>query len=224
VQPLRIMLVDDHDLFRKGVAALLAFRKKDLKVVGEASDGRQAVQCARETLPDVVLMDIHMPNGGGLEAIKAIKQEVPNVRIVMLTVSDSDADLFAAIRNGADGYLLKNLKPDRLFEMLEGIRQGQSPISDSLTTKVLGELRQHDEAKAAPPIEKYGLTERDIQVLECVARGKTNREIAETLCITENTVKIHLHNILEKLHVDNRVQAAMYAAREGLVSVQPQAC
>jgi DNA-binding NarL/FixJ family response regulator len=221
VKPLRILLVDDHDLFRKGVAALLAL-KADMEVVGEASDGLEAVQRARETQPDIILMDINMPKCNGLEVIKAIKQEMPHVRVVMLTVSDSDRDLFAAIRNGADGYLLKNLKPDRLFELLEGMRQGESPISDSLTTKVLGELRQHDRTTAATPVERDGLTARDLQVLECVARGATNRAIAETLCITENTVKIHLHNILEKLHVENRIQAAMYAVREGLVCDQPQ--
>lgn len=221
MKPLRILLVDDHDLFRKGVAALLAL-KADMEVVGEAGDGLEAVQRARETQPDIILMDINMPKCNGMEVIKAIKQEMPHVRVVMLTVSDSDRDLFAAIRNGADGYLLKNLKPDRLFELLEGMRQGESPISDSLTTKVLGELRQHDRTTAATPVERDGLTARDLQVLECVARGATNRAIAETLCITENTVKIHLHNILEKLHVENRIQAAMYAVREGMVSGQPQ--
>ena len=218
VKPLRILLVDDHDLFRKGLAALLALRA-DLQVVGEAGDGAEAVQRARETQPDAILMDINMPKCNGLEVLKAIKQEMPQVRVVMLTVSDSDCDLFAAIRHGADGYLLKNLKPERLFEMLEGLRQGEAPISDSLTTKVLGELRQHGRATAETSVERDGLTARDLQVLEYVARGATNQEIAETLCITENTVKIHLHNILEKLHVKNRIQAAMYAVREGLVSI-----
>ena len=218
MKPLRILLVDDHDLFRKGLAALLALHA-DVQVVGEAGDGVEAVQCARETQPDIILMDINMPKCNGLEIIKTIKHEMPLVRVVMLTVSDSDRDLFAAIRNGADGYLLKNLKPDRLFEMLEGMRHGEWPLSDSLTTKVLGELRQRERPAAAALAVRDGLTARDIQVLECVARGATNREIAETLCITENTVKIHLHNILEKLHVENRIQAAMYAVREGLVSI-----
>ncbi len=220
MKPLRILLVDDHDLFRKGVAALLAL-KPDMQVVGEAGDGDQALERARETHPDIILMDINMPKCNGLEVVKSIKQEMPQVRVVMLTVSDSDRDLFAAIRNGADGYLLKNLKPERLFEMLEGMRQGDSPISDSLTTKVLGELRQHDKPEADAPPPNDGLTDRDLQVLQCVARGATNREIAKTLCITENTVKIHLHNILEKLHVENRIQAAMYAVRAGLISDRP---
>ncbi len=221
MKPLRILLVDDHHLFRKGVAALLAIHK-DLKVVGEAGDGYEAVQRARETQPDIILMDINMPKCNGLAVIRAIKQEMPNVRVVMLTVSDSDRDLFAAIKSGADGYLLKNLKPERLFEMLDGMRQGESALSDSLTTSVLDELRQRDRASTAAPVEEAGLTERDLQVLECVARGETNRQIAETLSITENTVKIHLHNILGKLHVENRTQAAMYAVREGLVAAQPK--
>ncbi len=219
MKPLRILLVDDHDLFRKGVAALLALRR-DVQVVGEAGDGAEALQQARDTQPDVILMDINMPKCSGLDVVKTIKHEMPQVRVVMLTVSDRDSDLFAAIRNGADGYLLKNLKPERLFEMLEGIRAGDSPISDSLTTRVLEELRQHDNPNTAAPMEKDGLTARDLEVLEYVASGATNREIAERLCITENTVKIHLHNILEKLHVENRIQAAMYAVREGLVGGQ----
>lgn len=214
------MLVDDHALFRKGVAALIAI-KKDFKVVGEAGDGQEAVRCARETQPDIVLMDINMPNCNGLEVIKTIKQELPQVRVVMLTVSDSDRDLFAAIRNGADGYLLKNLKPERLFEMLEGMRQGESPISESLTTRVLGELRQRENADNGTSAKKDGLTERDLQVLECVVRGETNRAIAQALCISENTVKLHLHNILSRLHVENRTEAAMTAVRDGLVSVKP---
>lgn len=220
MKPLRILLVDDHALFRKGVAALIAI-KKEFKVVGEAGDGQEAVRCARETQPDIVLMDINMPNCNGLEVIKAIKQELPQVRVVMLTVSDSDRDLFAAIRNGADGYLLKNLKPERLFEMLEGMRQGESPISESLTTRVLGELRQRENSDNGASAKKDGLTERDLQVLECVVRGETNRAIAQTLCISENTVKLHLHNILSRLHVENRTEAAMTAVRDGLVSVQP---
>ncbi len=220
MESLRILLVDDHDLFRKGVAALLTLRP-GFQVVGEASDGSQALEQARAVRPDIILMDIHMPNCSGLDVIKALKQELPPVRVIMLTVSDNDHDLFAAIRNGADGYLVKNVKPERLFEMLDGIRRGESPISDCLTTKVLGELRRRDRETEGAAEEKDGLTRRDVEVLELVARGATNKEIAQQLCITENTVKIHLHNILEKLHLENRIQAAMYAVREGLVSDRP---
>ncbi len=216
MESLKILLVDDHDLFRKGVAALLALRP-GFQVVGEASDGAEVLPRARETRPDIVLLDVNMPNCSGLDVIQTLKQEMPHVRVIMLTVSDSNHDLFAAIRNGADGYLVKNIKPDRLFEMLEGIRLGESPLSDSLTAKVLGELRRMDRTAEAAPEERDRLTARDIEVLQLVARGATNKEIALDLHITENTVKIHLHNILEKLHLENRVQAAMYAVREGLV-------
>jgi DNA-binding NarL/FixJ family response regulator len=215
MEALRILLVDDHDLFRKGVAALLALRP-GFQVVGEASDGAEVLPRARETRPDIVLLDVNMPNSG-LDVIKSLKHEMPHIRVIMLTVSDSNHDLFAAIHNGADGYLVKNIKPDRLFEMLEGIRLGESPISDSLTTKVFGELRRVDRTAEAAPEERDRLTARDLEVLQHVARGATNKEIALALHITENTVKIHLHNILEKLHLENRVQAAMYALREGLV-------
>ncbi len=217
MESLRILLVDDHDLFRNGVAALLALRP-GFEVVGEASDGCQVLQRARETRPDIVLMDINMPECSGLDVIKALKHEMPDLHVVMLTVSDNERDLFTAIQNGADGYLVKSIKPDRLFELLEGIRRGESPISDSLTGKVLGKLRQMDKTAEAAPEERDGLTNRDLEVLQLVAKGATNKEIAQQLCITENTVKIHLHNMLEKLHLENRVQAAMYAVREGLVA------
>ena len=218
MEPLRILLVDDHVLFRKGVAALLAARQEmDVVVVGEASDGLEAIAQARETVPDVILMDIHMPECDGLEAVRVIKREMPHVCIIMLTVSDDDRDLFAAIKNGAEGYLLKNLEPYQLFDMLEGVRRGEAPISGTLAAKILQEFRQPDQSLAPKPEAREALTPREIEVLERVVEGATNKEIAEVLVITENTVKIHLHNILEKLHLQNRIQAAVYAVREGLV-------
>jgi DNA-binding NarL/FixJ family response regulator len=218
MEPLRILLVDDHVLFRKGVAALLAARQEmDVVVVGEASDGLEAIAQARETVPDVILMDIHMPECDGLEAVRVIKREMPHVCIIMLTVSDDDRDLFAAIKNGAEGYLLKNLEPYQLFDMLEGVRRGEAPISGTLAAKILQEFRQPDQSLVPKPEAREALTPREIEVLERVVEGATNKEIAEVLVITENTVKIHLHNILEKLHLQNRIQAAVYAVREGLV-------
>jgi DNA-binding NarL/FixJ family response regulator len=211
------MLVDDHVLFRKGIASLLADRP-DFEVVGEAEDGLEAVSKARELIPDVILMDVHMPNRDGLEATKIIKQELPHVQIVMLTVSDDDDDLFEAIKNGAKGYLLKDLEPERLFDLLDKVRQGEAAISAPIATKILKELRQPERTttrEAEPTID--ALTPREIEVLEQVVTGATNKEIAETLHITENTVKIHLRNILEKLQVQNRIQAAVHAVREGLV-------
>ncbi|MBM3135704.1 MAG: response regulator transcription factor, partial [Chloroflexi bacterium] len=145
MEPLRILLVDDHVLFRKGVAALLAARP-DMEVVGEAGDGLEALARARETLPDVILMDLSMPRCSGLEATQLIKQEMPHVHIVMLTVSDDDRDLFAAIKNGAEGYLLKNLELQQLFDLLEGVRRGEAALSGTLAAKILQEFRQPDKS------------------------------------------------------------------------------
>jgi two-component system nitrate/nitrite response regulator NarL len=221
MEPLRILLVDDHVLFRKGLAALLAPRQ-DMEVVGEAGDGLEAIARARETVPDVILMDIHMPECDGLEAVRIIKREMPHVHIIMLTVSDDDHDLFAAIKNGAEGYLLKNLEPYQLFDMLKGVRRGEAPISGTLAAKILQEFRQPDQKVVREPEVRDELTPREIEVLERVVEGSTNKEIAAALVIAENTVKIHLRNILEKLHLQNRIQAAVYAVREGLVDNSSQ--
>lgn len=221
MEPLRILLVDDHVLFRKGLAALLA-ASQDMDVVGEAGDGLEAIARAQETVPDVILMDIHMPECDGLEAVRIIKREMPHVHVIMLTVSDDDSDLFVAIKNGAEGYLLKNLEPYQLFEMLEGVRQGEAPISGTLAAKILQEFRQSNHNMAPKPEARDTLTPREIEVLEQVVEGATNKEIGEALSVTENTVKIHLRNILEKLHLQNRIQAAVYAVREGLVDDPPQ--
>lgn len=219
MEPLRILLVDDHVLFRKGLAALLEARR-GMTVVGEAGTGEEAITLARQTMPDVILMDIQMPGLSGLEATRRIKAEMSHVRIVILTVSDEDVDLFAAIKNGADGYLLKDLEPRQLYEMLEGLRHGQAPISGALAARILKEFRTQ-EARPVPPEASEELTEREKEVLQWVAKGASNREIAEGLSISENTVKIHLRNILEKLHLRNRIQAAVYAVREGLAGDEP---
>ncbi len=214
MKPMRILLVDDHILFRKGVSSLLATRP-EFEVVGECGDGLEAIEYAHQYSPDVILMDITMPRCGGLEATLAIKREMPQVKIVMLTVSADDRHLFAAIKNGAEGYLLKNIEPDQLFDMLAGLARGEAAIPGSLAVKILAEFRQPDRSLDDPAVGDE-LTPREMIVLELVAQGSTNLEIAEALCITENTVKIHLRNILEKLHLRNRVQAAVYAVRKGL--------
>jgi len=221
MEPLRILLVDDHVLFRKGLAALLAPRQ-DMEVVGEAGDGLEAIVRAQETVPDVILMDIHMPEYDGLEAVRIIKREIPHVHIIMLTVSDDDRDLFTAIKNGAEGYLLKNLEPYQLFDMLEGVRRGEAPISGTLAAKILQEFRRLDQSMVRKPEARDELTPREIEVLEQVVKGATNKDIATALSITKNTVKIHLRNILEKLHLQNRIQAAVYAVQEGLVDDSTQ--
>ena len=213
---LRILLVDDHILFRKGVAAVLA-SQSEIQVVGEAADGVEAIDQARETVPDIILMDVNMPRCSGLEAVKTIKAEMPHVRIIMLTVSENGYDLFTAIKNGADGYLLKNLEPAQLFEMLDCARRGEAAVSPSLAAKILNEFRRPNKELPQTNGARNDLTAREIQVLELIVQGQTNREIAAALSIAEDTVKIHLRNILEKLHLQNRIQAAVYAVRQGLV-------
>ena len=213
---LRILLVDDHVLFRKGVAALLAGRQ-EMQVVGEAGDGLEAITAARETLPDVILMDIGMPRCNGLDATRRIKREMPHVKIVILTVSDDDHNLFEAIKSGAQGYLLKDLEPYQLYDLLESISRGEAPLSGAIAAKILKEFTRPNRGLAQEPEVIGELTEREISILQLVTEGKTNKEIASSLFISENTVKIHLRNILEKLHLKNRIQAAVYAVRQGLV-------
>ena len=206
---IRVLIVDDHQLFRRGVSSLLAGRE-DIEVVGEANNGAEAVERARELMPDVVLMDIKMPELDGIAATKQLKAEMPYVRIMMLTVSETDEDLFEAIKAGASGYLLKNVDPDHLVASVLQVQRGEVPIAPTMAAKILRELTTPSEA----PIQS--LTSRERQVLELLASGMANKEIAFTLRISENTVKNHLRNILEKLHLQNRVQAALYAVRMGL--------
>ncbi len=212
---LRVLLVDDQLLFRKGIRALLE-EAEGFEVVGEAANGAEGHERCRATTPDVVLMDVHMPVCGGIEATRRIKAERPHTKIVMLTVSDVDDDLFEAIKAGADGYLLKDLRPEELFEMLRGVMRGETPISPPIAGKLLGEFRKGTwrETKQGAGSE---LTVREKEILQFVADGLSNQEIAAKLYIVEGTVKNHLHNILEKLHLQNRVQAAAFAIREGLV-------
>jgi two-component system nitrate/nitrite response regulator NarL len=212
MEPARILLVDDHALMRKGLAALLASRP-GFRVVGEASDGLEAIELARKTMPDLILMDVHMPRCTGPEATQAITREMPHVKVVMLTVSDEDRDLFEAIKSGAQGYLLKNLEPEQLFELLERTQRGEAALSRSMMARILDEFQHPDQAQAG----QEELTERELEVLRLVVEGATNSEIGEALVITENTVKMHLRNILAKLHLQNRIQAAVYAVRKGIV-------
>jgi len=213
--PVRILLVDDQLLFRKGLRALLE-DQEDMEVVGEASDGAQALDRARTAKPDVVLMDINMPVCNGVEATRMIKAERPETKVIALTVSDEDDDLFEAIKSGASGYLLKDLRPEELFELIRGVLRGETPISPAVAGKLLSEFRRRPRRD---PTDTAGwdLTPRELEVLQLVTEGLSNAEIAGRLFIVEGTVKNHLHNILEKLHLENRLQAATYAIREGLV-------
>ncbi|HEX9075547.1 MAG TPA: response regulator transcription factor [Anaerolineae bacterium] len=217
---MRVLLADDHPLFRDGLATLL--RARGMDVVGEASNGLEAVEKARALKPDLILMDVNMPQMTGLEATRIVKTERPETKIVILTVSDDDENLFEAIKSGAQGYLLKSLQSQAFFDLLNGVAQGEAPISRGLATKILGEFARHlqqDEAQAA---NKEDLTDREKEVLRLVAEGATNRDIAGKLNVTENTVKYHLKNILEKLHLRNRAQAVAYAMQTGLLKKTPR--
>lgn len=215
MEKLRVLLVDDHILFRKGLALLMAERD-DIQVVGEAGDGEEALVKARETMPDVILMDIRMPRCNGLEATRLIKREMPHVKIIILSVSLDDRDVFTAIKNGAQGYMLKNLEPYQVFDMLKGIQKGDVPFSGAIAAKILKEFSD-PEARDQQAQYSEALTPRETEILELVVKGATNKEIGSALSITENTVKMHLANILEKLHLQNRIQIAVYAVRRGLV-------
>jgi len=219
--PIRVLVVDDHALFRKGIASLIA-AEHGFEVVGEAANGREAIEKARDLMPDVVLMDLSMPEVDGLEATRRIKTELPHVRIVILTVEEADQNLFEAVKNGAQGYLLKKIQPRALFDTLRGVAQGEASISRLMAAKLMGEFsRQANRAESAAG-RSPELSPREHEVLGLVAQGKSNKEIAAALGVAENTVKNHLKNILEKLHLENRVQAATYALRQGLAGKPPK--
>jgi len=221
MEPLRILLADDHLLFRKGLTQLLD-SQPDFQVVGEATDGLEAIEQIQSLKPDLVLMDISMPNSDGFEATRHIKTKMPNVRVVILTVSEDANDLKAAIQCGADGYLLKDLSPETLFQQLRGLASGEAPISRAMTGKLFDQLAQKSQP-VAQPTTTGKLSKRETQVLALVASGYSNQEIADELSIAHNTVKNHLRSILSKLDVKNRAQAAAYAVSHGLVSLPEQA-
>ncbi len=214
-RPLKILLVDDHVLFRNGVAAALASRP-DFELVGEANDGVEAVALARESQPDIILMDIAMPRCDGLEATRLIKRERPDVRIIMLTVSDRDQDVYEAIKSGALGYLTKDLKAPVLLNTIDVVARGDVVCSGAIAARILQEFDEHREGPPEKGEATDKLSAREIQVLELLARGQSNAEIARILGLSESTVKNHLRAILDKLHLRNRVQAAIYAVQQGL--------
>ena len=217
--PIRVLIVDDHALFRRGLEMVLA-EEADIDLVGEASDGAEAVEKAGEALPDVVLMDIRMPRSSGIEACRAMKEIAPSTKIVMLTISDEEEDLFEAIRAGASGYLLKDIPYDEVADVVRAVHGGQSLINPSMAAKLLTEfaaLARRDGEERAQQVPAPRLTDREMEVLRLVARGMNNRDIARELFISENTVKNHVRNILEKLQIHSRMEAVMIAVRENLI-------
>ena len=217
--PIRVLVVDDHALFRRGLEMVLE-QEPDLDVVGEAEDGAEAVEKAAETTPDIVLMDVRMPKRGGIDACTAIKDAVPSSKIIMLTISDEEADLYDAIKAGAMGYLLKEISIEEVAGGIRAVHGGQSLISPAMASKLLNEFaalvkKQPGADRVPAPV----LTDRELQVLRQVARGHNNREIAADLFISENTVKNHVRNILEKLQLHSRMEAVFYAVREKLLDI-----
>jgi Response regulator containing a CheY-like receiver domain and an HTH DNA-binding domain len=218
-EPIRVLVVDDHALFRRGLEMVLA-QEPDIEVVGEAADGSEALVMARELAPDIVLMDVRMPRRSGIEACLAIKDSVPSAKIVMLTISDEEADLYEAIKAGASGYLLKEISIDEVADAIRAVHGGQSLISPAMASKLLTEfatmIKRSDERSQVPAPR---LTDRELEVLKLVARGLNNRDIAKELFISENTVKNHVRNILEKLQLHSRMEAVVYAVREKLLEI-----
>jgi len=212
--PIRVAVVDDHELFRRGLTMLLGV-EDDIEVVGEAGDGVAATELAAATAPDVILMDVRMPKGSGIDACAAIKLVAPTARIIMLTVSDEEADLYDAVKNGASGYLLKQSSIDEVAQAIRVVADGQSLISPSMAMKLLNEFKQMSDVDRQQ-VSNPRLSPRELEVLKLVAQGLNNRRIAKQLFISENTVKNHVRNILEKLQLHSRIEAAMYGVRENL--------
>lgn len=211
--PLKVIVADDHRLFRQGLISLMHTRPDLVTIAGEAETGREAIALAQSCQPDVVLMDIYMPDINGLEATARVRDILPEVAVVILTSSEANDHVYEAVRLGAVGYLLKSLDAAELFDLLQAVAEGSATMTRAMASRLLREATgQGTWDESADP-----LTEREIDVLRLVAQGCSNPQIADALCITVNTVKVHLRNILSKLQVDNRTQAAAYAVQSGLI-------
>jgi DNA-binding NarL/FixJ family response regulator len=209
---IKVLIADDHKLFRQGLISLMKTRDDLVNVVGEAETGTEAIRLAERLRPDIVLMDIYMPERNGIEATREIRKKFPEIAVVILTSSESDEHLKEAVSLGISGYLLKNLDGEELFDLLAGIKRGEAAMTRAMAARLLKVANARRVTQ-----EEEGLTERELEVLRLVARGASNLQIAEELVISVNTVKSHLKNILGKLQLENRTQAAAYALERGLV-------
>ena len=219
MEPVRVLLADDHTLFRKGVRTILE-QMDDIEVAAEAASGSEAVAVARDIVPDVVLMDIKMPDGGGIEATRSILQENPHIGVVIVTMFDDPESVFSAMRAGARGYVLKEAEPEELRRAIEAANRGEVILCPKIAKRLL------EHFAGEPPRRQVGLpyedlTPREVQVLQLAAEGRSNKEIAAELVISEKTAKNHIANIFSKLQVNDRTQAILYALRKGLVTISP---
>ncbi len=212
---IRILLIDDHTLFRSGIRALLQ-RQADFEIVDEAADGVEGIKRAKQHRPDVILLDLNMPGLSGLEALQLLVEDLPQIAVIVLTVSEEAEELAAALRGGARGYLIKNIETEALIAGIRRAAAGEPVISDSMTAKLVAQFRAPAPVAAARQDETPRLTAREREIVQGLARGESNKEIARDLGVAESTVKIHVQNILKKLNLASRVQVAVYAVEHGL--------
>jgi DNA-binding NarL/FixJ family response regulator len=217
---IRILLADDHALFRQGLKSLLE-AESDFKVIGEAKDGREALRHALEAYPDIILMDIQMPGLDGVQATQEILKEWPEAKVIMLTMYRQDSHVFEAVKAGARGYMLKDVDAKELLEAIRQVHQGEVLLDAEMAEQIIQDFKAKQEQESTPK-EHAELSEREVQILRLVARGYTNLEIASELSISEKTVRNRLSDIFQKLHINNRTQAALYALREGLAEKQDE--
>lgn len=218
MKPIRILIVDDHTLFRSGIKLALQ-RHEGLEVVGEAGDGLEGIKRARQLKPDVVLLDLHMPGTGGLEALRVLAEDLPETQVIMLTVSEDADDLLETLRAGARGYLLKNIDTEFFLESIQRAARGESVMSPQIAHKLADSLRapQKDSATVVTDVSPGKLSPREREIIVMLAHGASNKEIARVLNLSESTIKIHVQGILRKLNIAKRVQAAVYAVEHGLI-------
>lgn len=216
MKPISVLIIDDHTLFRSGIRLLLQ-RQDGFEVVGEAGDGLEGVKLAKRLEPDVVLLDLHMPGVGGLEALQLLQEELPQVQVVMLTVSEDAQDLLEALRIGARGYLLKNIETDFLLDAIRRAAAGESVMSPQMANRLADAVRAPQSNTKTSPAAAAKLSPREAEIIVMLAAGASNKEIARRLELAESTVKIHVQGILRKLNLSSRVQAAVYAVEHGLM-------